>query len=92
MSQTQPLPPTENFRLGSFAGSTTTSYQNWFIGAACNIDDMINAAEKQALTIILKLPCDTCHGIHAMADLYGEMPYSEPWEVIHPHMMTVRPF
>ena len=59
--------------------STTTSYQNWFIGAACNIDDMINAAEKTGAYHYI----GAAHVIHAMgfmlmADLYGEMPYSEP--------------
>ena len=59
--------------------STTTSYQNWFIGAACNIDDMIAAAEKEGAYHYIA----AAHAIHAMGymlmtDLYGEMPYSEP--------------
>lgn len=60
-------------------GATTTSYQNWFIGAACNLDDMIEAAEKTGAYHYI----GAAHTIHAMgymlmADLYGEMPYSEP--------------
>ncbi len=60
-------------------GATTTSYQNWFIGAACNIDDMIAAAEKTGAYHYI----GAAHAIHAMGymlmtDLYGEMPYSEP--------------
>ncbi|MDD4500734.1 MAG: SusD/RagB family nutrient-binding outer membrane lipoprotein [Bacteroidales bacterium] len=58
--------------------ATTTSYQNWFIGAACNIDDMIAAAEKIGAYHYI----GAAHAIHAMGymlmtDLYGEMPYSE---------------
>lgn len=59
-------------------GATTTSYQNWFIGAACNIDDLITAAEKEGAYYYI----GAAHVMHAMgymlmADLYGEMPYTD---------------
>lgn len=57
---------------------STTPYQNWFIGAACNIPDLINKAEKEGsyhyigVAHIIK-----AMGSIMMADLYGEMPYTE---------------
>ena len=45
--------------------ATTTTYQNWFIGAACNLDDMIEAAEKTSAyhyigAPIPSMPWDIC--------------------------------
>lgn len=61
-------------------GVSTTVYQNFFIGAACNIPDLITKAQElgayhyvgAALTI-------KSMGFVMMADLYGEMPYT--WAV-----------
>lgn len=59
-------------------GVSTTVYQNWFTGAASNIPDLITKAEAEGAThyiaaaLILK-----SMGFIMMADLYGEMPYTE---------------
>ena len=59
-------------------GIATTVYQNFFLGAACNVPDLIEKAEAEgayhyigaALTI-------KSMGFIMMVDLYGEMPYSD---------------
>ncbi len=59
-------------------GIATTVYQNFFLGAACNVPDLIEKAEKEgayhyigaALTI-------KAMGFIMMVDLYGEMPYTD---------------
>lgn len=58
-------------------GVSTTVYQNWFLGAACNIPDLITKAEEHgayhyiAAALVVK-----SMGSIMMADLYGEMPYT----------------
>ena len=57
--------------------ATTTPYQQWFVGSACNIDDMITMAEKEEAWHYI----GAAHVIHAMGfmlmvDWYGEMPYT----------------
>ncbi len=57
---------------------STTPYQNWFIGAACNIPDLIKRAEKDgAYHYIGVAHIIKAMGSVMMADLYGEMPYTE---------------
>ena len=59
-------------------GIATTVYQNWFLGAACNIQDLINKSKEtesthyEAAALVMK-----AMGFIMMADLYGEMPYHE---------------
>ena len=58
--------------------ATTTPYQQWFVGSACNINDLILAAEKQQAYHYI----GAAYTIHAMGfmlmvDWYGEMPYTE---------------
>lgn len=59
-------------------GVSTTVYQNWFLGAACNIPDLITKAEEHGAThykaaaLVVR-----AMGSIMMADLYGEMPYTE---------------
>ncbi|MBP3344537.1 MAG: SusD/RagB family nutrient-binding outer membrane lipoprotein [Bacteroidales bacterium] len=60
------------------SGVSTTVYQNWFTGAASNIPDLITKAEAEGAThyvaaaLVLK-----SMGYIMMADLYGEMPYTQ---------------
>lgn len=60
------------------AGSTTTPYQSFFVGCACNLPDMIETAQKngstdyEALGYIIH-----AYGFMDMLDLYGEMPYTD---------------
>ena len=55
-----------------------TPYQQWFVGAANNIPDLINKAEEtgayhyKAAALVLK-----SMGYIMMADLFGEIPYTE---------------
>lgn len=59
-------------------GVSTTVYQNWFLGAACNIPDLITKAEEHGAThykaaaLVVR-----AMGSIMMADLYGEMPYTQ---------------
>lgn len=59
-------------------GIATTVYQNWFLGAACNIQDLIKKSQEtesthyEAAALVMK-----AMGFIMMADLYGEMPYTE---------------
>lgn len=69
---------TMNARWDQSVSPSTTPYQNWFIGAACNIPDLMKRAEKEGAYHYL----GAAHIIKAMgsimmADLYGEMPYDE---------------
>lgn len=58
--------------------ATTTPYQQWFVGAACNIDDLIVKAEKeQAWHYIGAAHVMHAMGFMLMVDWYGEMPYTE---------------
>ena len=58
-------------------GPSTTPYQNWFVGAAVNIPDIIEksaetgATHYEAAALVIK-----SMGYVMMADLYGEMPYT----------------
>ncbi|MBQ7774097.1 MAG: SusD/RagB family nutrient-binding outer membrane lipoprotein [Bacteroidales bacterium] len=64
-------------------GVSTTVYQNWFCGAAANIPDLITKAEAEGAThyiaaaLIIK-----SMGFIMMADLYGEMPYTQALSAI----------
>lgn len=59
-------------------GVSTTVYQNWFLGAACNIPELLERAEENGAyhymgaALVVK-----AMGFVMMADLYGEMPYTE---------------
>ncbi|MCQ2118110.1 MAG: SusD/RagB family nutrient-binding outer membrane lipoprotein [Bacteroidales bacterium] len=59
-------------------GHSTTAYQNWFIGAACNIPYLYDAADKEgashykAAALIIE-----AMGSVLMVDLFGEMPHAE---------------
>lgn len=58
-------------------GVSTTVYQNWFLGAACNIPDIITKAEaEEAWHYIGAAMIIKSMGFVMMADLYGEMPYT----------------
>lgn len=59
-------------------GTSTTIYQNWFLGAACNIPDMIAKAEKEgAYHYIGAALAIKAMGFILMVDLHGEMPYTD---------------
>ena len=60
------------------AGAVTTAYQWWFVGAACNIQDMFDkayAAEAWHYCGVAKVI--RAYGFMLMTDLHGEMPYSD---------------
>jgi hypothetical protein len=58
--------------------SSTTPYQQWFVGAACNLKDLIETAEKeQAWHYIGAAYTLKAMGFMLMLDWYGEMPYTE---------------
>lgn len=60
------------------AGITTTPYQWWFVGAACNVEDLYYkavAAEAWHYAGVAKII--KAYGFMHMTDLYGEMPYSD---------------
>ena len=58
-------------------GPSTTPYQNWFVGAAVNIPDIIEKSKEtgathyEAAALVIK-----SMGYIMMCDLYGEMPYT----------------
>ena len=59
-------------------GITTTAYQWWFVGAACNIEDMYSrayAAEAWHYCGVAKII--RAYGFMLMTDLHGEMPYTD---------------
>jgi hypothetical protein len=58
--------------------NVTTSYQQWFVGAASNVPDMYNSAQKIGAYHYMAA-ADVMHalGYMQMLDLYGEMPYTE---------------
>lgn len=60
------------------AGLTTTPYQCWFTGTGSNIIDLYNKAEKDGAYHYMGA-AEVMHalGFMLMADLYGEMPYTE---------------
>lgn len=60
------------------APAITTSYQWWFVGAACNIEDMYTkalAAGAYHYAGVAKVI--RAYGFMLMTDLHGEMPYTE---------------
>lgn len=59
-------------------GHSTTSYQNWFLGGACNVQDLIDAAERtDAYNYIGAAQIVKAMGSVLMVDLFGEMPYTD---------------
>ena len=59
-------------------GFSTTSYQGFFVGGACNYNDLMVAAEKEgAYHYMGAAMAIRAAGFMMMGDLYGEMPYSE---------------
>ena len=59
-------------------GAVTTSYQWWFVGAACNINDMYNKAlEAGAWHYAGVAKVIRAYGFMLMTDLHGEMPYTD---------------
>lgn len=59
-------------------GHSTTCYQNWFIGAACNLGDLIDAAERvEANHYVGAAKIIKAMGSVMMVDMFGEMPYDE---------------
>lgn len=58
--------------------SATTPYQNWFVGAACNIPDLITrATAEQAWDYVGAAYVIRAMGYMMMVDWYGEMPYTD---------------
>lgn len=59
-------------------GISTTPYQHWFVGAACNLEDLIKKAEEEgAYHYIGVAHVIRAMGFMLMADWYGECPYTE---------------
>jgi len=59
-------------------GAVTTAYQWWFVGAACNIDDMFKKAEAaEAWHYCGVAKIIRAYGFMLMTDLHGEMPYTD---------------
>jgi len=58
--------------------SCTTIYQNWFLGAAVNINPLIEKAQDVgAYHYIGAAYCIKAMGFLLMLDIYGEMPFTE---------------
>jgi hypothetical protein len=58
--------------------SSTTPYQQWFVGAAANLSDLISKAESEnAYYYIGAAYTIRAMGFMMMADLYGEIPYTD---------------
>jgi hypothetical protein len=59
-------------------GISTSPYQQWFVGAAANLEDLIQTAEAEGAYHYIGAAL-TLHamGFMMMTDLYGEMPYTE---------------
>jgi len=78
---TQTSTTNSNGRLAAWnplQASSTTIYQNWFLGAAVNIKPLIaRSEEKGAYHYIGAAYCIKAMGFLMMLDLYGEMPYTE---------------
>ncbi len=70
-----------NSRLAAWnplQSSCTTIYQNWFLGAAVNLKPLIDKAEAAgAYHYMGAAYCIKSMGFMLMADLHGEMPYTE---------------
>ena len=59
-------------------GAVTTAYQWWFVGAACNIEDMFKKAEAaEAWHYCGVAKIIRAYGFMLMTDLHGEMPYTD---------------
>lgn len=59
-------------------GAVTTAYQWWFVGAACNIEDMYTKAmEAEAWHYAGVARVIYAYGYMLMTDLHGEMPFTE---------------
>lgn len=59
-------------------GATTTPYQHWFVGAACNLEDLITKAKaEEAWHYIGAALTVRAMGFMLMTDWYGEMPYTD---------------
>ena len=58
--------------------SCTTIYQNWFLGAAVNLNPLISKAEESgAYHYMGAAYCIRAMGFMMMLDIHGEMPYTE---------------
>ncbi len=58
--------------------SCTTVYQNWFLGAAVNLNPLITKAEETGANHYIGAAyCIKAMGFMMMLDLHGEMPYTE---------------
>jgi hypothetical protein len=70
-----------NSRLAAWnplQSSCTTIYQNWFLGAAVNINPLIEKAEAAGAYHYLGAAyCIKAMGFMLMLDIHGEMPYTE---------------
>lgn len=57
---------------------STTCYQFWFVGSACNLEQLIKTAEAdQAWHYVGAAYLIRAYGYSLMNDLYGEMPYDD---------------
>lgn len=78
---TQSSATVANGRLAAWnplQSSSTTIYQNWFLGAAVNIKPLMDRAEESgAYHYLGAAHCIKAMGFMMMADIYGEMPYTE---------------
>jgi len=78
---TQTSPTSANGLLAAWdpaQSSCTTIYQNWYIGAAVNIDPMIKkATEEGAWYYVGAGYCIKAMGTMMMLDLHGELPVNE---------------
>lgn len=78
---------TRNFGGGNYwhmsywypvSGAVTTAYQWWFVGAACNINDMYTKAEEAGAWHYMGVAkVIRAYGFMLMTDLHGEMPYTD---------------
>lgn len=70
-----------NSRLAAWnplQSSCTTIYQNWFLGAAVNLEPLMERAEEQGAWHYMGAAyCIKAMGFMMMLDLHGEMPYTE---------------
>ncbi len=59
-------------------GTTTTSYQTWFVESASNLNDLYDKAKSENAYHYMAV-ADIYHalGFMQMLDLYGEIPYTE---------------
>lgn len=78
---TQTSSTAANSRLAAWnplQSSCTTIYQNWFLGAAVNLNPLIAKAEETgAYHYIGAAYCLRAMGFMLMLDIHGEMPYTE---------------